>query len=254
MTGRVVVMWLDGQDRHDTGRGHPERAARIDAVVDGIGDSHLGEALTWEAARPAGHEDLVRVHDPGYLAAIEQFAAEGGGNLDPDTRVSSGSFETAVRAAGCGLVAIDALRSRTADTAFVAVRPPGHHATRARGQGFCLLNNIAVSAAALADRGERVLIVDWDVHHGNGTQDIFWDDARVLYVSTHQWPAYPGTGGASETGGPNAAGLTINFPLPPGATGDVALAALDDVVAPAVEQFDPTWVLVSAGFDAHRAD
>jgi acetoin utilization deacetylase AcuC-like enzyme len=120
--------------------------------------------------------------------------------------------------------------------------------------GFCLLNNVAVAAAAIADGGERVVIVDWDVHHGNGTQDIFWDDPRVLYVSTHQWPAYPGTGRASETGGPGAPGLTVNVPLPPGATGDVALAAIDEVVAPEVEAFAPDWVLISAGFDAHRDD
>jgi acetoin utilization deacetylase AcuC-like enzyme len=120
--------------------------------------------------------------------------------------------------------------------------------------GFCLVNNVAVVAAALAERGERVLVLDWDVHHGNGTQDIFWDDARVLYVSTHQWPLYPGTGSVRETGGPAAAGLTVNIPLPAGTAGDTVRQALDEVVAPAVERFRPTWVLVSAGFDAHRAD
>ena len=120
--------------------------------------------------------------------------------------------------------------------------------------GFCLLNNIAVSAAYLAERGERVLIVDWDVHHGNGTQDIFWDDPRVLYVSTHQSPLYPGTGAVDQTGGRTLLGLTVNLPLPPGATGDVVRRALEEVAAPVVERFGPTWVLVSAGFDAHRAD
>jgi acetoin utilization deacetylase AcuC-like enzyme len=254
MAGRVLVTSLDGHDRHDTGRGHPERPARLDAVIGGIEDARLGDALTWEDGTTAGRDDLLRVHDRRYLTAIEEFAAAGGGDLDPDTPVSEGSFETALLAAGSGLSALDALRRDAADVAFVAVRPPGHHATRERGQGFCLLNNVAICAAALADRDERVLIVDWDVHHGNGTQDIFWDDPRVLYVSTHQWPAYPGTGRASETGGPNAPGLTINFPLPPGATGDVALAAVDEVVAPAVERFAPTWVLVSAGYDAHRDD
>jgi acetoin utilization deacetylase AcuC-like enzyme len=141
-----------------------------------------------------------------------------------------------------------------ADAAFVAVRPPGHHATRDRAQGFCLVNNVAVTAAAITEAGGRVCIVDWDVHHGNGTQAIFWDDPRVLYVSTHQWPAYPGTGRVEESGGTGAPGLTINVPLPPGATGDAAVAALDEVVAPVAERFRPDWVLISAGFDAHRAD
>jgi acetoin utilization deacetylase AcuC-like enzyme len=254
MTQRVVVPSLGGVDQHDTGPGHPERRARIDAAYRGIEDAHLGDRLISTTGRIAERADVVRVHDAAYVDALERFAAEGGGDLDPDTPVSVGSFETALLAAGCGLTAIDSLRQGEAEAAFVLARPPGHHATRARGQGFCLFNNIAVAAAKLADDGERVLVVDWDVHHGNGTQDIFWDDARVLYVSTHQWPAYPGTGRASETGGAGAPGLTINFPLPPGTTGDVAIAAIDEVVAPAVDDFAPTWVLVSAGYDAHRDD
>jgi acetoin utilization deacetylase AcuC-like enzyme len=120
--------------------------------------------------------------------------------------------------------------------------------------GFCLLNNIAVAAASLVSEGERVLIVDWDVHHGNGTQEMFWDEPNVLYVSTHQWPLFPGTGSARETGGPHAVGRTLNMPLPPGATGDVVRRAMDDIAVPVIDAFDPTWVLVSAGFDAHRAD
>jgi acetoin utilization deacetylase AcuC-like enzyme len=168
--------------------------------------------------------------------------------------VGRGSWDTALLAAGGVLAAIDGLSQGQGDSAFVAARPPGHHALAEQSMGFCMLNNIAVGAAALAGRGERVLIVDFDVHHGNGTQDIFWNDPRVLYISTHEWPLYPGTGRAEETGGPGAPGLTMNIPLPAGATGDVLLKAADEAMAPAVERFDPTWVLVSAGFDAHRAD
>jgi acetoin utilization deacetylase AcuC-like enzyme len=205
-------------------------------------------------ARPARFTELARVHDELYLEALAQVASAGGGDLDPDTSMSAGSWDTALRGAGLGLSAVDALRTGEADAAFVAPRPPGHHATRAKAMGFCLLNNAAVAAASITASGERVAIVDWDVHHGNGTQDIFWDDPAVLYASVHEWPAYPGTGAAAATGGPGAPGLTVNVPLCAGATGDVALAAFDEVVGPAVEAFGPDWVIVSAGYDAHRDD
>jgi acetoin utilization deacetylase AcuC-like enzyme len=199
-------------------------------------------------------EDLLRVHSADYLNRLEEFVSVGGGDLDPDTPVSSGSWEAAVLAAGCGLEAADRLLAGEAEAAFVAVRPPGHHATRSRAMGFCLINNAAVTAAALSASGHRALIFDWDVHHGNGTQDIFWDEPNVMYVSTHQWPLYPGSGRPEEIGGPQARGLTLNVPLPPGSTGDVALAAVDELIAPAVERFRPDWVIISAGFDAHRRD
>ena len=254
MGARLLLGTVSAQDRHDTGPGHPERPARLAALERGIAEAHLEDALAPLEGRPARITELARVHDELYLDALAQLAAAGGGDLDPDTPTSAGSWDTALSGAGLGLAAVDALRRGEADAAFVAPRPPGHHATTNRAMGFCLLNNVAVAAAALAADGERVVIVDWDVHHGNGTQDIFWNDPRVLYVSTHEWPAYPGTGRAVETGGPGAPGLTVNVPLPPGATGDVALAALDEVVAPEVEAFAPDWVLISAGFDAHRDD
>jgi len=205
-------------------------------------------------SRPAERHELARVHDGWHLDDLARLSQEGGGSIDGDTYATPESWEIATRAAGAGLVAVDGLRAGRADLALVVARPPGHHALADRSMGFCLLNNVAVAAAALADLGERVLIVDWDVHHGNGTEALFWDDPRVLYVSTHQWPCYPGTGRAGDVGGEPALGATLNVPLPPGATGDVVRRAFDRLVSPAVEAFGPTWVLISAGFDAHRAD
>lgn len=240
--------------RHDTGPRHPECAARLTAVDDGVDAAGLGDDLVRLAPRPATPEELERVHRPDYLRNVEQFVASGGRRIDSDTAVSPGSWDAALLAAGGGLTAVEALDSGLASAAFVASRPPGHHATESAAMGFCLINNVAVTAGSLAERGERVVIIDWDVHHGNGTQDIFWNDPRVMYVSTHQWPCYPGTGRAQEVGGAEAAGSTLNVPLPAGATGDAARMALDEVVAPEVESFGPTWILISAGFDAHRDD
>jgi acetoin utilization deacetylase AcuC-like enzyme len=240
---------------HDGG-GHPEQPARIDAVMAGIADlaPDLGSELEIVAPVPASRAALTRVHSPEYLQRLEEFCRDGGGHLDPDTFARPDSWQAALLSAGAGLRAIEVLRQRGDGVAFVATRPPGHHALADRSMGFCLLNNVAVSAAALVAVGERVLIVDWDVHHGNGTQAIFWDDPAVLYVSTHQSPFYPGTGAAAEVGGAGASGLTVNVPVPAGSTGDVVRRALDDVAAPVIDAFGPTWVLISAGFDAHRAD
>ena len=239
---------------HDTGRGHPERPARLEAVLAGVQAAGLGEAVTPVEPRPAARSELERVHPARYLDAIERFCADGGGHLDPDTHVTPASWEAAVLAAGAGLTAIERLDTGEADAAFCAVRPPGHHATPARAMGFCLVNNVAVAAAALADRGERVLIVDYDAHHGNGTQDAFYGDGRVAYVSMHEYPLYPGTGRLSDTGEGDGEATTVNFPFPAGTTGDAYLAAVDEVVVPLAERFRPTWLLLSAGFDAHRAD
>jgi acetoin utilization deacetylase AcuC-like enzyme len=239
---------------HDTGRGHPERAARLQAVEDGIARAGLGDALLPLPTREATRAELERVHPAAYLDTLEEASRRGGGHLDADTPLSPDSWRAAVTAAGTGIAAIDALSNGAADAAFLALRPPGHHARPAQGMGFCLINNVAVTAVELAERGERVLVVDYDAHHGNGTQEIFYADPRVLYVSLHEWPLYPGTGRHDEIGVGAGEGTTVNVPLPAGATGDVYLRALDDLVAPRVDAFGPTWVLVSAGFDAHRAD
>jgi acetoin utilization deacetylase AcuC-like enzyme len=251
---RVLVETHPRFRLHDTGPGHPERPARLDAVVAGLEASGARDALVWVEPRAATAQELERVHPRDHLADLEEFCEAGGGRLDTDTSAVAESWDAALLAAGAGPDAIERIDAGEAEAAFCAVRPPGHHATATRAMGFCLVNNVAVTAAALADRGERVFVFDWDAHHGNGTQDSFYDDGRVLYVSAHQWPLYPGTGRLEETGSGEGKGTTLNLPFPAGTTGDVYLAAFDDVVAPAVESFRPTWAIVSAGFDAHRAD
>jgi len=239
---------------HDPGRGHPERPERLRAVLDGAVEAGVGDALVPCEPRAATRDEVVRAHDPTLLALLERARDAGGGRLDADTAMGAASYDAAVLAAGAGLAAIDALDAGTGSAAFCAVRPPGHHATPDTPMGFCLLNNVAVAAAALADRGERVLIVDFDAHHGNGTQDVFWSDPRVAYASLHQSPLYPGTGDRREVGGGAGHGLTVNVPLPAGTTGDSYLAAVDELIVPLADRFAPTWLLLSAGFDAHRAD
>lgn len=250
----LLFVHNDGEEPHDAGRDHPERPARLGAVFRGVHDSGVADDVEWVVATPASRDALTSVHPESMVERVEQLSGAGGGYLDADTGLNDASWSAAQLAAGAGLLAVDRLVSGTYDAAFCAVRPPGHHATDKASMGFCLFNNVAVTARRLADRGERVVIVDYDAHHGNGTQDIFYEDPSVLFVSFHQYPAYPGTGSVHEIGAGAGAGTTLNIALPPGATGDVYRRAWDQVAGPVVERFDPTWLLLSAGFDAHRAD
>jgi acetoin utilization deacetylase AcuC-like enzyme len=209
----------------------------------------------WEPL-PADDATLELVHTAAHVAAMRAFMESGGGHIDPDTVVSSASWEAAVRAAGGLVEAVDAVRGGRLDNAFCLVRPPGYHATPHRAMGFCIFNNVAIAAAWLIaeHRAERVAILDYDVHHGNGTQDAFYDRADVLYVSTHQFPWYPGTGHWRETGSGPGEGYTLNLSLPSGSGDEVYAAALTRVIEPAVRRYAPDFVLVSLGFDAFWAD
>lgn len=236
--------------------GHPEGPARLQAITALLRESGLLSQLTELGPRDAGTADLEMVHSYELIAQVRGKAAEGGGWLDPDTYVVPRSYDAALRSAGGVLTAVDAVLDDAVSSAFCLVRPPGHHATPERAMGFCLFNNVAVAAAhALSRRGlERVAIVDFDVHHGNGTQEAFYSEPRVLYFSTHQYPHYPGTGYWAETGQGPGEGTTVNVPLPRGCGHAEYLRAYREVCAPLIQRFRPQLLLVSAGFDAHFAD
>ena len=235
---------------HDTGPGHAERPERLAAVLEALGAA-FPDLVPHDAPR-ASRGQLLRVHAPALLEQVLETRPAARVMLDPDTVLSPASAEAALRAAGAAVAAVDAVLGGDTLRAFCAVRPPGHHATGDTPMGFCLFNNVAVAAAhALAKHGlARVAIADFDVHHGNGTQAIFEQDPRVLFLSSHQWPLYPGTGAVDERG----IGNIHNAPLPAGAGGDLFRAAWRERLLPELDRFAPQLVLVSAGFDAHRRD
>jgi acetoin utilization deacetylase AcuC-like enzyme len=234
---------------------HPERPERLVAIEQALESRGLARRCTRVAARPATRAELERAHAPSLIDRLEDALADGrAGWIDPDTYYGPGSWEAALCAAGAAVDLARAVADGKLSNGAAFVRPPGHHATRDRAMGFCLLNNVAVAAADLRARGLRPAVIDFDVHHGNGTEAIFWDDPEVLYASTHQFPFYPGTGPVDATGGAPARGATVNVPLPAG-SGDAALAAaFDQVILPSLRSFRPDVVLLSAGFDAHARD
>lgn len=243
---------------HQSPMGHPEcveRLKAIDAALDqAVDGTSRRAALTPVPARPAERDEVAHIHTEPYLDALDRWRGQGG-NLDPDTYISPHSVEAAYQAAGGGIELVKQIWSGTLQGGFALLRPPGHHAEADRGMGFCLLNHVAIAAAALRQEGaERVAIVDWDVHHGNGTQHSFERDPRVLYVSTHEYPFYPGTGAATEVGLDEGKGATVNLPFPAGFGDAEYIAAFDAVVLPILEQFRPDVILVSAGFDADARD
>jgi len=248
----TLLYWHDACLAHDTGLHHPERPARLKAVLDALAEPAFA-ALERRSAPKAAHEEVARAHSRRYVEAIlAAIPKEGHAALDADTIISPGSGEAALRAVGAVAAAVDAVMAGEARNAFCAVRPPGHHAERERAMGFCLFNNVAVGAlrAREVHRLDRVAAIDFDVHHGNGTQSIFEDDPHLFYGSTHQYPLYPGTGARSETG----VGNIVNAPLRANAGSAEFRTAFNEFILPALEDFRPDFVLISAGFDAHRSD
>jgi acetoin utilization deacetylase AcuC-like enzyme len=246
----VHIVWHPSSLEHDPGPGHPESPARIRAILEELRRPTYDRIVEWSESGAAKAHQLHRVHPADYLERLDEMARRGGGMVDGDTFLSSDSYVAATHAAGAAVEA--ARRALEGQPAFAAIRPPGHHATADTAMGFCLINNVVVAArSAIEDlRAERVLIVDWDVHHGNGTQALVESDPRIRFVSLHQFPLYPGTGRADERG----VGNVFNVPRPPGLPRETYVADLDAAVEQATDGWSPDLILISAGFDAMAGD
>src|SRR5574337_437948 len=242
--------------QHDTGFGHPENVRRLENTVRYLKESKLWEQLRVERPRAASVEEIALIHPQTYIETIKKIADTGGGWLDGDTVVSTASYDAAVHAAGAPLTAIDLIMKGEEKNAFCLVRPPGHHGTPTRGMGFCLFNNVAIAAKYIQSRYrlEKIFIVDWDVHHGNGTQDAFYSDPTVLYFSMHRYPFYPGSGRREEDGQGKGKGFNINMPISADIMPKEYTKLFMDVMERSVTQFLPQFIIISAGFDTYKKD
>ena len=252
----TLLLYDDIYLKHDTAPYHPENYKRLECTIDHLKSAGLWNKLTLVSPRAATVEEIALVHDRGYISRARKVAEGGGGQLDPDTVLSRDSYQAAIYAAGALLTASDLVMGKKDTNAFCLVRPPGHHARPARGMGFCIFNNAAIAAQYLISRHklERVLIVDWDCHHGNGTQEIFYNDPRVLYLSLHRWPFYPGTGGKDERGNGEGDGFTINIPIREGTSSEEYIQSFRNVMNGSASAFDPEFIIISAGFDTYAED
>lgn len=255
--GKTGLVYDPRYLEHDMGAGHPESPDRLRAIMRQLEQTGMAARLTRIEPRKAEDEWITQIHTPSYLAMLKAHAPTSGRvSLDPDTAMSQGSMAAAYLAAGGALAAVDAILDRRVEHVFCAVRPPGHHAEAGRAMGFCLFNNVAIAARYVQKKYglKRVLIVDWDVHHGNGTQHSFEADPSVLFFSTHQFPHYPGTGRESERGRGAGEGFTLNVPMEAGEGDEEYHAVFEKSLVPAADAFKPEFVIISAGFDAHKDD
>ncbi len=251
----VGFFYSDHYLKHETGN-HPENKDRLSAILKAIETDGLDSKIIRLDPVSATEEQIALIHESRYVESVKEACSQGRTSLDADTIIAADSFSSALLAAGAVIASVDLMAENKMKRTFCAVRPPGHHAERSRAMGFCLFNNIAIGAEyAIKKRGmEKVFIIDWDVHHGNGTQNAFYDRGDVYYTSIHQWPHYPGTGSAAELGEGKGRGANLNFPLSANQDDDVYLSIFQDRIIPEIVRFSPDLIMISAGFDAHQLD